>query len=318
MGYGLLAGAYLAAAAGLILAGLRLLRRRPSPAMRSYAIFLALWVSQNVFALAFLLYSGVLPKAGRLGFIFFNALVLIPVQAATAIAFIAFLGHLTCRWKLRGAAGPVLSAPFLIIMIFYAQKAFQRMAENPSPSSFQIRAPLSGNIMLGLILVSAGAVFILGISGKSPRWGKTPAVVAGLTSVGVIVLIPAMRISTTPPVGFILSGFVWLAAHVPAFLALAVMFRKERRVAAEATSFKPGVAEIAGRYGLSERETQILASVMRGRLNKEIAAELFVSPDTVKKHLYNIFKKTSVRSRLQLFLLVQGAESRESRDKTSP
>ena len=33
--------------------------------------------------------------------------------------------------------------------------------------------------------------------------------------------------------------------------------------------------------------------------NKEIAARLFISPETVKKHIYNIYLKLNAHSRMQ-------------------
>lgn len=49
---------------------------------------------------------------------------------------------------------------------------------------------------------------------------------------------------------------------------------------------------------LTEREIQILLKLSDGRLNKEIAGELFISLDTVKKHLKNIYKKINARNRI--------------------
>jgi LuxR family maltose regulon positive regulatory protein len=48
------------------------------------------------------------------------------------------------------------------------------------------------------------------------------------------------------------------------------------------------------------REMAVLKYVSIGMRNKEIAAALFVSDDTVKKHLYNMFQKLSVKNRLSL------------------
>jgi LuxR family maltose regulon positive regulatory protein len=50
---------------------------------------------------------------------------------------------------------------------------------------------------------------------------------------------------------------------------------------------------------LSERELEVLALVAAGRSNLEIAGQLFVTVDTVKKHLTHIFRKLGVRSRTQ-------------------
>ncbi len=54
------------------------------------------------------------------------------------------------------------------------------------------------------------------------------------------------------------------------------------------------------RYGLTAREREIIELIGAGRSNQEIADRLFVSLATVKDHNYNIFRKTGVRSRLEL------------------
>ncbi len=54
---------------------------------------------------------------------------------------------------------------------------------------------------------------------------------------------------------------------------------------------------------LSERERQIAALVARGMKNKDIAQELHISENTVKRHLQSIFNKTGSRDRLELAVL---------------
>jgi DNA-binding NarL/FixJ family response regulator len=52
---------------------------------------------------------------------------------------------------------------------------------------------------------------------------------------------------------------------------------------------------------LTEREHEILALLTTGLGNAEIATELGVSPNTVKNHLYSIYRKLGVTSRGQAF-----------------
>jgi DNA-binding CsgD family transcriptional regulator len=57
--------------------------------------------------------------------------------------------------------------------------------------------------------------------------------------------------------------------------------------------------------GLSPREAEIVDLVMRGYSNREIEERLFISLETVKKHVSNIYRKLDVKNRVQLSNLVQ-------------
>ncbi|KNC88549.1 biofilm master transcriptional regulator CsgD [Trabulsiella odontotermitis] len=50
---------------------------------------------------------------------------------------------------------------------------------------------------------------------------------------------------------------------------------------------------------LTHREKEILNKLRIGASNNEIARSLFISENTVKTHLYNLFKKISVKNRTQ-------------------
>ncbi len=59
------------------------------------------------------------------------------------------------------------------------------------------------------------------------------------------------------------------------------------------------LAERQQRADLSPRETEVLQLLTKGRSNKEIAASLFVSEDTVKAHLKTLFAKLKVQDRTE-------------------
>ncbi len=50
---------------------------------------------------------------------------------------------------------------------------------------------------------------------------------------------------------------------------------------------------------LTSREVEVLALLVRGRSNKEIASKLFISETTVKGHLRSVFTKLNVLSRTE-------------------
>ena len=53
---------------------------------------------------------------------------------------------------------------------------------------------------------------------------------------------------------------------------------------------------------LSARERQVLRALLVGQSNKEIARELGIMEDTVKKHLKSVFAKLGVRRRAMVIL----------------
>ncbi len=56
--------------------------------------------------------------------------------------------------------------------------------------------------------------------------------------------------------------------------------------------------------GLTPREVEVLWRAARGHTNRQIAAALFVSPETVKTHVRNILFKLDLHSKADLRLLM--------------
>ena len=63
---------------------------------------------------------------------------------------------------------------------------------------------------------------------------------------------------------------------------------------------KPVSAETSGRLDeLTNREKEILEQLSKGLMYKEIAAQLFLSAETVRKHVYHIYEKLHVSNRVE-------------------
>lgn len=68
----------------------------------------------------------------------------------------------------------------------------------------------------------------------------------------------------------------------------------------EAKEVLPRVEQFYREYNISERETDIIDGLVVGKTNKEIAADLYISINTVKTHIKNIYRKLNVKNRIQL------------------
>jgi DNA-binding NarL/FixJ family response regulator len=68
--------------------------------------------------------------------------------------------------------------------------------------------------------------------------------------------------------------------------------------------FKPRPDAGAGRrkFGLTRRETEVIALIVGGYTNKDIAKKFAISAHTVKHHVTSIFDKLGVSNRLELVL----------------
>jgi len=88
----------------------------------------------------------------------------------------------------------------------------------------------------------------------------------------------------------ILNGELWMSRDI---MARCLVSKKDR------SNGTRGDVSI-----LTQRELEILSIVVGGATNEEIANKLYISPHTVKTHIYNIFKKINVPNRLQAALWV--------------
>jgi len=91
------------------------------------------------------------------------------------------------------------------------------------------------------------------------------------------------------------AGEIWLDSHTTA----AVM--RQFQTGTEGSGVAGG-GKGRERSPLSAREREIVALVAQGYKNKEMAEKMFISEQTVKNHLHNIFDKLGVSDRLELAL----------------
>ena len=91
------------------------------------------------------------------------------------------------------------------------------------------------------------------------------------------------------------AGEIWLDSHTTA--AVMNQFSNGLR-----SNHANGGFAGRDRNPLSAREREIAALIAQGYKNKEMAEKMFISEQTVKNHLHNIFDKLGVSDRLELAL----------------
>ncbi len=99
------------------------------------------------------------------------------------------------------------------------------------------------------------------------------------------------------------AGEIWLDSHTTA--AVIRQFVANEEAPAPPPPPPPPTAASGRereRSPLSQREREIVALVAQGFKNKEMAEKMFISEQTVKNHLHNIFDKLGVSDRLELAL----------------
>lgn len=94
------------------------------------------------------------------------------------------------------------------------------------------------------------------------------------------------------------STELYIAAIAVAFTVLGVWVGHRLTSRSKPAEFKKNEQALAY-LGISDREYQVLELLAQGHSNKEIAADLFVSPNTVKTHLAHLYEKLEVSRRTQ-------------------
>ena len=66
-----------------------------------------------------------------------------------------------------------------------------------------------------------------------------------------------------------------------------------------------GCKRLAEEYGLTKREEEVLAFIAEGHSSAYVAEVLFISPNTARTHVHNIYRKLHVSSREDILSLTR-------------
>tara|TARA_B100000614_G_scaffold248542_2_gene256521 strand:- start:517 stop:1413 length:897 start_codon:yes stop_codon:yes gene_type:complete len=196
-------------------------------------------------------------------------------------------------------------------------------------------APTLAQVGAVLVIVKTVANVMVAATGRSPlgeaAWllATHSLVALGMASFGVVLrgpitprepaaLRPLLRAYGTlaivlAPLGFVefglqSAGIPWLedvsldhvlymAWNVVSMTAAIDVFRPS---GSRSSILEAVPEERIRQLGLSAREVEVAILIGQGLTNKEIAARLFISPATVRTHVYNLYQKVGAGSRVEL------------------
>ena len=154
------------------------------------------------------------------------------------------------------------------------------------------------------IAVSVGTPFIVQLILYRNKVGKD--LIMDLVAVHMLFailhnfLFPLLRDNPAfGPYGYMIGG---LFSLVGSFLGIAAAMTNKNKSLIGQNKFLEHL-DLAS-ANLSTREKDVLQEILNGKGNPEIADALFISPNTVKKHVAQIYKKMGVKSRHELMARV--------------
>ncbi|MDY0289322.1 MAG: helix-turn-helix transcriptional regulator [Sphaerochaeta sp.] len=160
------------------------------------------------------------------------------------------------------------------------------------------------DLMILLFVFVVGFCLVIMLKNLSSIENKT----ARATCITIIIvsaaMLPSILLSLVfPTIKPLMYGVYFLAFSIT---VMTFLFMEFVRMAREGAIGKKDLAlEDLGPYHITEREFAVIQLVSNGMTNKEIAADLGISANTVNNHVANIFSKTKVRSRIDLLNLLK-------------
>jgi DNA-binding CsgD family transcriptional regulator len=278
----------------------RLLERFAEPFLWSYTLFLGFWTAfALLLVMQYILAPLVLPTRFLARLTLANG-PLVFLVLATSLFFLVsaageIIGRPPARWlKLAyaGVWGAVLVAAALLV----------DPGSDALPSAI---SPVAGLLKITTVLGSV-LVMVIGARGLRDRqWRTGVRAFAGVFFAGFVVYSLVLVLLGDSRLHAWATAAVQIGFSVPALVLLQRVLASRAERQSLTRGDDDGLEALAASLGLSKRESEIVGLLLRGSSNKEIMVALGVSMETVKKHVYNTYRKLGVRSRLQLVVLVR-------------
>lgn len=234
----------------------------------------------------------------------------------------------------------LIGVPILLTKLFFLYLLFQELLARERPVWFNKFSLVAGLVVLllsvwyvklyydgmyldqargfiiglGLVVVAVEFLIIINFL-VSIRGMKTRVIGAysspfgwlflGGYSVYVFVAYSAILLPTRSFVDLV--PYIYFIIHGLPLLALWLFHQNDTAVLHDVEA--PNIIRFIKAHALTAREADILKQIISGASNREIAGYYSISPNTVRNHIYNIYKKTGIRNRFQLLAICQANDN---------
>ena len=229
---------------------------------------------------------------------------------AIGVVTVAILTTMSSLSELRPEVKPAVWRVVLWLVLLLAHAAaywfFDRLRRRFGDKGFvAIQAAMvfalgmSGALFpVGAALYIALTVFAVVVEGSG--WGSAQITFAGIALFAVNAILTS-NIYRGATIGLMLA-VAGVIGH-----SIAALFRREEPAKADLpaspSTEAPGNRAPAGRSELTPRENEVLAALVGGARNRDIASQLGIAERTVKVHLASIYMKLGVESRTEAVAL---------------
>ena len=132
-----------------------------------------------------------------------------------------------------------------------------------------------------------------------------------LASFGILYFLTYASFFITPftpsPLDIVLSGFVFIFINIIPVIWLKYYFL----IYYDSLFIGKGQSNLdifSKQHNITKREKELIELLLKGKTNEEITELLFISKNTVKNQLYNLYKKLGVKSRTEVIYLISKNE----------
>jgi DNA-binding CsgD family transcriptional regulator len=244
-----------------------------------------------------------LPPASMAPVYILFGLVALPLLALAYYLYIDFIVGL-----LDEEIRPGLQVAYILIWaglgIVFILRAQAALSGRPAPV-FQTLGFVSGIVSFMLPFAALGYLAVRSLGPAHARERRNLLTFAGASAASFILyFFSLIVVEAGTPLRLAVPAALFAANAGPLLILRRLLARNFPPVL-------PGVFEgpaadlFLREFQVSSREGEILSLLLKGKSNKQIEAELFISPHTVRNHVHNIYKKLGVSNRLQLLNLVR-------------